>query len=397
MKFGSAKLKLLLIVISMGIVVGLLLYTQHIVDKLQKRERAIVNLVANAFRSMDGNDSEGDITFVFSEIIQAKEINNFPIIISDPNHEIYSSKNVPYIENNKSLTFEQQQTFLKKEAERMRSVNEPIILRYGDSTITQYVYYDESELVQDLRILPYIEIFVASLFILVGYLSFSYIKRHEQANIWVGMSKETAHQLGTPLSSLAGWIEMIKFQQHDPPALAATIGEMEHDLQRLNRIALRFSKIGSQPDLNQQNINETVYKMVEYFRKRIPQSGKKIELVYEAGLPIEARYNAELLEWVIENITKNALDAIDAPNGKITFKCVKAGTHVLIDISDTGKGIEKRVKKDIFRPGFSTKKRGWGLGLSLAKRIVENYHRGKLYVLESSLGKGTTFRIKIPV
>jgi signal transduction histidine kinase len=395
MKIGSANIKIILVVISMGIVVGLLLYTQSIVTKLQERERAIANLSAKAFEYVGSEQSStGDISFIFDEIIQS--IVDFPIISTDPDHGQFTYRNISYLDEDSSMSYDEEQSYLREEAERMKESNPPMTLKYNDTTIIQYVYYDESDLVKELRYLPYIEILVASLFILIGYVSFSYIKRHEQSNIWVGMSKETAHQLGTPLSSIAGWIELIRAQQDNPAEMRETLNEMENDLGRLNRIALRFSKIGSIPDLDQQDINATIYKTVEYFRKRIPQMGNKIELVFESGFPIMARYNAELMEWVLENILKNAIDAIDTPQGKIVFSAHRSGNNVIVDISDTGKGIEKRMKKDIFRPGYSTKKRGWGLGLSLAKRIVENYHRGKLNVHESSVGKGTTFRIKIP-
>ncbi|MAT39073.1 MAG: two-component sensor histidine kinase [Ectothiorhodospiraceae bacterium] len=394
-KLGSANIKLLLLALSMAIVIALLLYTQSIVTQLQEREYTIANLSAKAYEYL-GKDptSEYDITFIFEEIIQ-KDIADFPIIIADPQQENYKSKNID-IPDEIQEDFDREQVFLRQEAEEMAKETPPIVLKSDDTTVVQYVYYAESDLVKALRVLPYIEIFVATLFILTGYLSFSYIKRHEQANIWVGMSKETAHQLGTPLSSLAGWLELLNSQTGDPEALSETINEMESDIGRLNRIAHRFSKIGAQPDLNKQDITETIAKTSEYLRKRLPASGKKVSIQFDNSHPVEARYNAELMEWVFENITKNALDAIGSTEGKISFDVSRSGKYVVVDITDTGKGIEKRYKKDIFRPGYSTKKRGWGLGLSLAKRIVENYHRGKLYVHESAPGKGTTFRMKIP-
>ena len=387
----SGNIKIALVVLALGIVVALLLHTQSIVRRLQEREHRYADLYVKALEYIGSeNASNADLTLITEEIINKID---FPIIIASPDFLPSGSKNIDI-----DSTFNAAETtrFLGEKRDEMAARNPPLALLYQDTIVTQYVYYDESDTVKQLRALPYIEIAVATLFIFIGYISFSYIKRSEQANIWVGMSKETAHQLGTPLSSMMGWLALLGEQPGLPAESRALLDEMENDVQRLERIALRFSKIGSQPELLEQNIADTVNKSVEYYRKRIPQLGKTVSITVAAPPDIRVRYNAELMEWVFENLMKNALDAIEASSGRIEFTISRSGRHAIIDVSDTGKGIEKRRRKDIFRPGYSTKRRGWGLGLSLSRRIIENYHRGRLFVLASEQGHGTTFRIKLP-
>jgi signal transduction histidine kinase len=259
--------------------------------------------------------------------------------------------------------------------------------------VLNYVHYGESLLIRQLRWLPYVEIGLAAVFILIAYIGFSYIKRSEQSNIWVGMAKETAHQLGTPLSSLMGWMDIAR---SGAPELGETLVEMENDIERLNKVTERFSKIGSTPDLKPENLDEIVAGVIRYMSKRLPKTGRKVDLVIETAGTFKARVNRELFEWVVENLTKNALDAIEGPGGKVSFSFSKEHGRVLLDVKDTGKGIDSKYHKEVFRPGYTTKKRGWGLGLSLSKRIIEDYHRGKLSVKESNPGTGTTFRIRLP-
>jgi signal transduction histidine kinase len=209
------------------------------------------------------------------------------------------------------------------------------------------------------------------------------------------MAKETAHQLGTPLSSLMGWLERMKAAAASDPRLGETIREMENDVERLNKVAARFSKIGSRPDLKEENLAEVIQGVITYIGKRIPKSGRKVELLIETPGEFPALINRELFEWVIENLMKNALDAMEGSSGRISFAIMRAAGKTLIDVTDTGKGIDPKFHKEIFRPGYSTKKRGWGLGLTLSKRIIENYHRGRLSIKQSSPGAGTTFRIRL--
>ena len=235
------------------------------------------------------------------------------------------------------------------------------------------------------------EIAAAILFILIGYIGFSQIKKSEQRYIWVGMAKETAHQLGTPLSSLHGWIELLK---ENPQKLSKALKEMDADAQRLSKIALRFSQIGSFPALKETKIVEILKNTVIYFQKRLPQLNKKITILEKYTVSPVVKLNGELFEWVIENLIKNAIDSMEKDSGIITISLEKEADHyIAIDVSDTGKGINSRDKTHIFKPGFSTKTRGWGLGLSLAKRIIEDYHGGKLFIKETRSGKGSTFRV----
>ena len=229
------------------------------------------------------------------------------------------------------------------------------------------------------------------MFILIGYVGFSQIKKSEQRYIWVGMAKETAHQLGTPLSSLHGWIELLK---EYPKKLPKALKEMDADAQRLSKIALRFSQIGSFPTLEEVEIVEILHNTAIYFQKRLPQLNRKIIINEKYALSPVVKLNGQLFEWVIENLVKNAIDSIEKESGVITITLEKEDDqYIAIDVSDTGKGINSRNKNHIFKPGFSTKTRGWGLGLSLAKRIIEDYHGGKLFIKETRTGKGSTFRI----
>lgn len=388
----SSQFKLLLVILAIGIVIALLFYTQSIVRQLQAKEHRYADLYVKALEYIGSEKASEnpDLTLITEEIIYKID---FPIIIADPDSNPSISKNIPI---DSTLTGERLQQYLVEERDRMAARNPPLALMYGDSTVTQYVYYDESVTVKQLRLLPYVEIAVAGLFILLGYIGFSYIKRSEQAHIWVGMSKETAHQLGTPISSLLGWLELVRMRAGDADAVRGYIDEMELDVNRLNRIALRFSKIGSRPELTESNIIDTVEKTVTYFRNRLPQTDKRVEIDVPPTQPIIVAYNSELFEWVLENLVKNALDAIENEAGRVSFAFAESARWVTIDVHDTGRGIEKQIRRDIFRPGFSTKKRGWGLGLSLSRRIVKDYHRGRLTLLQSDVGRGTTFRIRLP-
>lgn len=267
----------------------------------------------------------------------------------------------------------------------MAEQNEPIRVKLNE-TESGYIFYRDSEVLTQLRYFPYIQIFIITLFILIGYLIFSTFRRAEQNQVWAGMAKETAHQLGTPLSSLIAWIEMLKGQGVDPMA----IDEMNKDVQRLQMITDRFSKIGSEAKLEEVDVQEVVVKTLQYLRPRI---SNRVEIhVVEEAFPVMANINTPLFEWVIENLIKNAVDAMEA-EGKISVSFGKEGQKVFVDISDTGKGIPHKNFKTIFEPGYTTKKRGWGLGLSLVKRIIEHYHKGEIFVLKSEPDKGSTFRI----
>ena len=391
----SGNIKILLVIIACAIVVGTLLYTQKVVKKLEKKQREVAGLYAKSLEYIaNEKTSLGDYSFIFEEVIRAID---FPIIQTDPLNNplepyVLNIRNVPL---DTTVTKDEQERFLRTLIAEMDTKYSPIKVAVQDTIILSYVHYDESYLITELRWLPYIEISIAALFILIGYIGFSYIKRSEQSNIWVGLAKEAAHQLGTPLSSMMGWTELMKIHTDGNPKLERTVTEMQQDLERLNKIVGRFSKIGSKPDLQEENLNEVIGSVIRYFEKRIPQTGKQITLSLAAEKTYYARINRELFEWVLENMVKNGLDAIEDGNGKICLAIFEKENAIYIDIGDTGKGIEVKNRKEIFRPGYSTKQRGWGLGLSLSKRIIEDYHRGKLTLKESAPRKGSTFRIKL--
>ena len=382
--------KILLLALASVFVIALLLYSQRLTDQLLARERRIVALYARSLEYVAKNDpGAGDLGFAF-EVIGTID---FPIIQTDARHTPLYWKNIDVDTANMSHT--EEETFFRNTLTEMDAQNKPILVAINDTLILNYLHYGESGLISQLRWLPVSELAIAAIFILIAYAGFSTIKRSEQSNIWVGMAKETAHQLGTPLSSLMGWLERLREDAGAIPRLSETLGEMEHDVNRLNKVAARFSKIGSRPDLHDENLGEVIQGVIQYIGKRIPKSGKTVDLVIDTPGTFTARINRELFEWVIENLMKNALDAMEGSAGKIAFAISQTGNRTTIDVTDTGKGIDPKFHKEVFRPGYSTKKRGWGLGLSLSKRIIEEYHRGRLYVKQSAPGIGTTFRIRL--
>jgi anti-sigma regulatory factor (Ser/Thr protein kinase) len=393
---SSSNVKVILLTLAFVIVGGTLWYTHELVASLEKKERDVADLYARALEYLAGSNSDqSDYSFVLDEIIRAID---FPIIQTDSWNEPVQ----PYLSNIKNIPLDtamalsEQRAFLKSLIAEMGAKNPPITVTVQDTIILNYLHYGESPLITRLRWLPYIEFGVVAIFIFIGYMSFSYIKRSEQSNIWVGMARETAHQLGTPISSMMGWVELLRHQLGDREVAALeTLRDMENDLQRLQKIAARFSKIGSKPDLKDENIGDVIEHVIRYFERRIPQSGKRVQLSLQQTEPVFAKINRELFEWVIENLIKNALDAIEGTDGAITISLTQRGKSILIDVNDTGRGVNPEHRKDIFRPGYSTRSRGWGLGLSLSKRIVDSYHNGKLTLKESKVGHGTTFRIKL--
>ncbi|MEG8945980.1 sensor histidine kinase [Rosettibacter firmus] len=398
MKFFKSSfaftLKLLLLIIGSLIALGTWYYTQTLVNKLQKREKEIVELYAKSLEYITSTTTmETDLTFIFQNIIQRID---FPLILTDQNHQLISSEvGIGYknIEIKKGLSKTQIKKILNEKLEELKSKHPPISVKTPDGKVIQYLYYGDSEIIEKLKYYPYLQILFAIFFLIIAYSSFNYIRKNEQSSIWVGMAKETAHQLGTPISSLLGWNEILRMNYDNPDKVFDIAEEIKNDLNRLNKITTRFSKIGSQADLKDESPYEIILKVIHYFERRIPQLGKNIVLSIHGDKEVKAKINPELFEWVIENLIKNALDAIENKDGKIDFNIYTTKKLVHIEISDTGKGIEQNKKKEIFKPGYSTKKRGWGLGLSLSKRIIENYHKGKIFVKESIPNKGTTFKI----
>lgn len=340
-----------------------------------------MELWAIAMEEMANADTSCNLT-LHSRIAQS----NFyiPALIVDENDEIN------FVEN--FSCDDPDDPRLKQELTKMKASGvKPLELR--TPYFTQYVYYKESRLLQMLSYFPLIQVFLVSAFILIGYWLFSSARKAEQNLVWVGMAKETAHQLGTPITAIMSWLETLKELPEDPELVRTTALEMENDVDKLKKIADRFSKIGSQPVLKQHPIDDTIRSVLSYFEKRVPS---RIKLSFDAaGKELIARYNEHLLNWVLENLVRNALDAMDG-EGEIAFKTYEKENKVYIELSDSGKGMLPNMHKRIFQPGFTTKKRGWGLGLSLAKRIMEQYHKGRISVKQSRPGKGTVFLLELP-
>jgi len=396
------QIKVLLATFAFAMMVSVLLYTQQLANELIQREKRIVTFYADIYKHYlsDVNKNADDFLFLLDRIVPSI---SFPVIFTDAE----GNPNRPFSEYTLNIDIDTSLAPLRvKEQEKklvdlLRTMSEtypPILIKDADGLVLGKIYYTNSALIRQMQLLPYIEIIIVSAFILIGYIAFSYVRRTEESNVWVGMAKEAAHQLGTPLSSLLGWLEILRLNNDDPSSVQETAKEMENDLHRLNTIANRFSKIGSEPTKRRENISEIVEKVCSYMEKRVPHLGKKVIIERNLEDDIYVLANGELLEWVIENVVKNGVESIDAQSGVITVNLVKHPKgKVIITLKDNGKGMSNPVRRRIFEPGFTTKKRGWGLGLSLSKRIVERYHGGKIFVKDSVIGKGTTFVIELPV
>ncbi len=379
--------KTLLLIVALLIGVASLLYTNWLTGKMANEERKKVEVWAEATKGFNDNtisatspEMEQLNTKYLNLILKVTENNStIPIIIVAPDGSFNTDINIKYKP-------ERREEVLTRELQKMKDYADPIEIELDENQVLR-LYHHESRMLRNLRLYPVIQLIVIVIFLIVSYFAFLATNRAEQNQVWVGMSKETAHQLGTPISSLMAWIELLKLKDVDENLIT----ELERDTARLERITERFSKIGSKPELLRQNIVEVVNSAISYLKTR--SSNKvKFELNYDTEAFIDVPLNAALFSWVIENICKNAIDAM-ANEGSITVGMKEKGDQVLIDITDTGCGVAKSNQKTIFQPGFSTKKRGWGLGLSLAKRIVEIYHSGKIFIKWSEIGKGTTFRI----
>lgn len=379
--------KILFLITAILIGVSSLLYTHWLTDQMAQEERKKVELWAEAMKELA--DAGIEVTSPEMERLNTSYLNflsmvatqntTIPIIIIEKDGSFNTEKNIKYSE-------ERKEEVLIRELKKMKENVEPIPIELSENN-TQLLYYSESSILRNLRYYPFIQLFVIFVFIVVAYFAFNATQRAEQNQVWVGMSKETAHQLGTPISSLMAWIEILKLQNVDE----SLIREFEKDTERLERITERFSKIGSKPELYPANLVEALNSTVNYLKTR--SSNKVIfKTSFSETDVIETPLNAALFSWVIENLCKNAIDAM-GNNGTITIDLLQKENQIYIDVTDTGKGVPKSQFKTIFQPGYSTKKRGWGLGLSLAKRIIENYHNGKIFIKWSEIGKGTTFRI----
>ena len=383
------------VLIGFAILIGIssLFVTNILVKELKQEERKKIELWAAATNQLVNLTGEGDFSLAIKVI---SENNNIPVILVDDCDTILESRNFEIYTKVDSFFFsigilsptEITPEFLRKELTSIKENGEapievPII---GD---TQWIYYKDSVLLNRLRFYPIYQLGFIGIFMFIAYFIFSSSRRSEQNQVWAGMAKETAHQLGTPLSSLMAWVELLKSKE----GMKEMVVEMEKDIIRLETITARFSKIGSKPNLETINIIELLKESTNYLKSRFPEK-VNIKMNFEKE-EVLVPVSQVLLNWVIENICKNAVDAIKG-KGEIEVSVIEEKTHVLINISDNGEGINRSILKNIFKPGVTSKKRGWGLGLSLSKRIVEQYHKGSLFVMQSEKGVGTTFTIKLP-
>ena len=403
------KLALSLLAILIG--VASLFITGRLVKELKEEERKKIELWAQATKQLVSSSSQGDFSLAITVI---SENTNIPVILVDECDSILETRNMKFFSSADSLILSKHNTIkhepysLKKDSLIVKQ-GEKLIYSYkkflrknlreirkgGDKPIEinfvgdkQWIYYKDSELLNNLRYYPIYQLLFITVFVFVGYMVFSSARKSEQNQVWAGMAKETAHQIATPLSSLMAWIELIKHNDNND-----MVFEMQKDLKRLETIADRFSKIGSKPKLESHNIVLIVEKSIKYLKSRLSQNTEFI--LNNKNEQLFASVNKTLLEWVIENICKNAVDAMQG-KGKISISVLENISEIQIIIKDTGKGIDKILINDIFKPGVTSKARGWGLGLSLSKRIIEDYHTGKLYIKESNLKDGTSFAISLP-
>lgn len=390
----KSRVKLLILVLALLVGAVTMLYTKRLIERLSEREQKQIDLYANTLRYIITSEESSNMPFLLEQIIDANT--TIPVILTD-GENIVDTRNLGLRAGLAPADSLRQIRALLLE---MQQRHPPITIELGGNT-RNYIFYQDSVLLRDLRTYPWVQLGVIASLAMMAYLSFSYSRRAEQNGVWVGLAKETAHQLGTPLSSLVGWQTYLRESErfHDEPI----VEELGKDIRRLEIITERFSNIGSVPVLKAENLYHTTRNAIAYLESRV---SRKVKFSIETELPLDtpACLNVPLFDWVVENICKNAVDAMDG-RGSITLRLRRVRPRrrwwtrrpqppqVAIDITDTGKGIPKNKLESVFLPGYTTKKRGWGLGLALARRIIENYHQGRLFVKVSEVGKGTTFRL----
>ena len=377
------QVKIILVVAAIAIAVVSLVASNILTKDLARQERTKMEVWAEAMRALSQADENTDLALVLKVL---NDNNTIPVVVLDNDENVTDFRNVVINAKN----YKDSLLYVSAMAKRLKNNKQNIRIQLSDAS-NEYidVCYDDSLMLKRLALYPYVQLGVVMLFVVVAIFALLTSKRAEQNKVWVGLSKETAHQLGTPISSLMAWTTILKETYPDDDLLP----EMDKDVKRLQLIADRFSKIGSLPEAVPVSLSEVLDHVIDYMDHR---TSKTIQLkkVFPAD-DIIIRLNASLFEWVIENLCKNAVDAMGGESGTITLRVETVGERVVVEVSDTGKGIRKKDLRNVFRPGFTTKSRGWGLGLSLAKRIVEEYHNGKIFVKSSELGKGTTFRIEL--
>lgn len=370
-----------LVLIGIAIVVFSANYIRGLVKEIEAQEREKAEVIANAYIDLNRTSDPDSLNNIFNILASNKQI---PIIYT------YADKQPIYDNNFDSLKLLRPK-YLERQVKKFDRLNQVIELKFTESD-NHYLFYGDSKLLRNVKLYPFYQLGLIGLFMLISYIAFNASRRAEQNRVWVGMAKETAHQLGTPLSSIAGWIDILRDKWTEPED-QEILDDLDKDVQRLELVTDRFSKIGSPPKLTKQHLQPLIEKVVNYMSKR---ASSRVEMTY-VDKSKEALYismNLSLLDWVLENLLKNALDAIEH-KGAINVLLKEKNNLAIIEITDTGKGIPKSNHNTIFEPGFSTKKRGWGIGLTLVKRIVEQYHNGRIFVKQSQPGKGTTFRIEL--
>lgn len=374
------QVKILLVVMAVVMSVGSLVISHFLVRDLKREEQRKMEIWAEAMRSLNSADEYTDLTLVLTVLNSNSTI---PVVVLDREGEVQDYRNIPLREG----SAEEQMRVVKRKAQSMKDAGR-VIRVYLSSTDYMEICYADSLLLRRLAWWPYVQLGLVFVFVVVAIFALLSSKRAEQNKVWVGLSKETAHQLGTPISSLMAWQEMLRETYPDDELLP----EMGKDVERLQRIAERFSKIGSLPELRPESLNEVLSAVTQYISRR---ASNRVRLTCAVPQqPLIVPMCSSLFEWVVENLCKNAIDAMDG-QGSITLTASTEGSLAVVEVADTGKGIPKNKFRTVFTPGFTTKKRGWGLGLSLAKRIVEEYHHGRIYVKNSEVGRGTTFRIEL--
>lgn len=382
---NSSKIKIGLLFFGLALMAGAIFYSNSIVSQLRDDNRQIVTVYSRIIANTINEESDANLGFVFDEIIKKVQ---FPIVYTDKLNTPLYSRNIDQNKNKYEML-----NLIKS----MDKNNKPIPIEYYDSgsnskMVLGYLHFGDSILVQRLEWLPYLEILIVLMFVVVGFLGFNTIRENEKRLIWVGMARETAHQLGTPISAMIGWIDRINSHPKESKNIAK---EMRSDMMRLEQIADRFSQMGSQSPLDKLSVTQLINEQAKYLRKRIPSLDKDIELEIKIIDEISIMGNSVLLGWVLENLIRNGIDSIKKENGKVQIIVRAMNEFGCIYIKDNGKGINKKDWKNVFKPGFSSKKRGWGLGLSLVQRIIEEIHRGSIFVKSSSAREGTVFQIKL--
>ena len=419
MKFSltSNRINIALLILLVLLGIGSITYNQYLVERIVEKERSNVELWARAIEFVGSPASEEvsrNLTDALADLRQNPTVSNDVIDLIESAESDRSSENFVVDQIILKDQFKVPRIIVNQDGEILNSnyvdgepdqqlvdefaeINPPIEIELGPETggLKQYVYYGESPTVQYLRYFPYIQLSLLALLLGVAFLSYRMINKSEQSNLMVGMTKEAAHQLGTPLSSMYGWIELLREERGEDPFVQRMAGELENEVTRLRGVAERFNKIGSEPELEEEQLLPHIEAVMDYMQRRLPQRGKNVEIKREIDTNATARINPELFEWALENILKNSMNAIKATKkgAYVSVKIHRVEDDWIIDIEDSGRGIEKKFHDEIFKPGYSTKKRGWGLGLSLTKRIIEDYHNGKIFVLQSEVGVGTTIRI----